>query len=657
MGSLQQWARQTMCGIAGFWELTPAPRDVLDAKARSMAACLRHRGPDDEGAWSDPTRGLGLGHRRLSIVDLTPEGHQPMLSASGRYRIVFNGEIYNFEELRLQLENAALAPAWRGHSDTEVMLAAISGWGLDEALAKFTGMFAFALWDDQKKTLTLVRDRIGEKPLYYGWTDRGFFFASELKALTAHPDWSGGIDRDALSLYLRFGYVPSPQSIYRDVFKLPPGALLTLARPDQKPHPKTFWSLDRPDSAGTEKFSGGASAAVEQLDNLLRRVVSQQMVADVPLGAFLSGGIDSSTIVAMMQSQSRTPVKTFTIGFMEMAFDEGPFARAIARHLGTDHTELQMTANDAMAVIPELPSIFDEPFGDSSAIPTYLVSRLARQKVTVSLSGDGGDELFGGYNRHLLGPRLWRTLGWLPTPMRRSAAALIRALPVTAWDTSASFLSTAGSGKRRSIGELLYRLSDLVSSGNRDDLYSRFISHWNEAGLVRGAGVAMAAGPGLQSGDLASAMMAADAAGYLPDDILAKMDRAAMRVSLESRMPLVDRRIVEFAHALPVDMKIRNNRGKWILRSVLRRYVPESLTERPKMGFSLPIGVWLRGPLREWAESLVDAGRLEREGFLNAGLVRKKWDEHVSGIRDWQHHLWDVLMFQAWLEEQQRNVR
>ena len=650
-----------MCGIAGFWQ----PGATVDnACLLSMADAVVHRGPDDAGVWTDDDAGVALAHRRLSILDLSPAGHQPMLSASGRYVIAFNGEVYNFATIRDELERAGVAPAWRGHSDTEVMLAAIAAWGLDAALKKFVGMFAFALWDKHTLTLHLARDRLGEKPLYYGWMgDDTLLFGSELKALRAHPNWRGEIDRDALALYMRHNYIPAPYSIYKDIYKLPPGTTLSLTKgttAQSHPEPVPYWSAATVAQEGVaHPFSGSAQEAVEQLDHLLRTTISQQMVADVPLGAFLSGGIDSSTVVALMQAQSSRPVKTFTIGFHEQGYNEAVHAKAVANHLGTEHTELYVTPEQAMAVIPKLPALYDEPFADSSHIPTYLVSEMTRRHVTVSLSGDGGDELFGGYNRYSWGRNIWHRIGWMPPALRGVAARAVHTLSPQQWDKLFQLASPGLPAAMcvRLPGDKLHKLAGMLDAATPEEVYRRLVSIWQQPTEI----VINATEPPTalthshampRLDDFTLRMMYLDLVSYLPDDILAKVDRAAMGVGLETRVPFLDHRVVEFAWQLPLSLKIRDGQGKWPLRQVLYKYVPEALVERPKMGFGIPLDAWLRGPLRDWAEALLDEQRLRREGYFHPAPVREKWQEHLSGKRNWQHQLWAVLMFQSWLEQQ-----
>ncbi|MEW6682142.1 MAG: asparagine synthase (glutamine-hydrolyzing) [Nitrospirota bacterium] len=651
-----------MCGLAGMLGLKALDKPNVSSVTRQMIGQLHHRGPDDQGVWCDTDAGIALGHRRLSILDLSPEGHQPMHSACGRYVIAFNGEVYNFGEIKAALEKQGADPKWRGHSDTEVVLAAISAWGLKQALARFVGMFAFAIWDRLEHCLYLSRDRLGEKPIYYGWCGNVFLFGSELKALRAHPAWRGEIDRDALALYFRHNYVPTPYSIYRGVFKLVPGTYLQLTAEDalkqDLPQPVTYWSAKHVAEEGTRRlFQGDEREAISQLEHLLREVVAGKMVADVPLGAFLSGGIDSSTVVALMQAQSRRPVKTFTIGFYEQGYNEAEYAREVAKHLGTDHTELYVTPEEVMDVILRLPDLYDEPFSDSSQIPTFLISQLARRHVTVSLSGDGGDELFAGYNRYFWGRNIWKTVGWMPRGMREMAARAVTAVSPQGWDRLFDSLGPLLPSriKQQAPGDKLHKLADILSVDSPEAMYHGLVSHWrNPASVVLCAGepptILTDKAQWANLSDFTQRMMYLDTVSYLPDDILVKVDRASMAVSLEARVPFLDHRVVEFAWRIPLSMKIRQGQGKWLLRQVLYCYVPKALIERPKTGFGIPLDRWLRGPLREWAEELLDEKRLKDEGFFNPAPIREKWLEHLSGKRSWQYHLWDVLMFQAWKE-------
>lgn len=653
-----------MCGITGFLALrVAAPADEMLATVTRMAETLVHRGPDEQRAWVDAAAGCALGHRRLSILDLSEHGAQPMHSACSRYVIVFNGEIYNHLELKNELARAGAAPAWRGHSDTEVMLAAISHWGVHDAITRFTGMFAFAVWDRQLRTLALARDRIGEKPLYYGWAGDAFVFGSELKALRAHPAWRGNIDRAALASYMRYACVPAPHSIYQNIRKLLPGTLLTLpgdSAPGTLPAPIAYWRAANIVAEGRRNpFSGSVTEATRQLDDHLRRAIAGQMIADVPLGAFLSGGIDSSTIVALMQAQSATPVRTFTIGFTEDAYDEARHAAAVAHHLGTTHTELYLTAQDALDVVPQLPQMYDEPFADSSQIPTHLVAKMARRHVKVCLSGDGGDELFGGYTRHLWAGHLWNKLHHYPRGLRSALARLLMSASPAAWDSVLRVISQLLPQKYRQShpGDKLHKAAMIMDAVDAQDIYLRLVSQWQDPGaiVIDGVDPAIAArDPALwhAGGDIASSQMLLDLIGYLPDDILVKVDRAAMNVSLETRVPFLDHHVVEFAWRLPLAMKIRDGQGKWLLRQLLYQYVPRELVERPKTGFGVPLDSWLRGPLKAWAGDLLASARLKHEGFLHAEPIAKMWNEHLSGRRNHHHALWTVLMFEAWLAAQ-----
>lgn len=644
-----------MCGFSGFFNRVSFPQ-YPEQLLMNMGQAIFHRGPDDGGVWCDEVAGIGLSHRRLAIIDLSAAGHQPMVSASGRFVMVFNGEIYNHLTLRKRLESLNEMSCWRGHSDTETLLAAITAWGVSKALQASVGMFALALWDREKRTLTLARDRLGEKPLYYGWQGESFLFGSELKALRAHPHFAGEINRDALTLLMRHSYVPAPHSIWQGIYKLQPGCLLTLSSGRHEPTIEHYWSGQACIESGLAKpFSGDAGQAVSTLDALLHDAIGQQMMADVPLGAFLSGGVDSSLIVALMQAQSCRPVRTFTIGFDEVQYNEAKHARAVARHLKTDHTELYVTSREALSVIPKLPVLFDEPFSDASQIPTFLVSEMARQYVAVSLSGDGGDELFGGYNRYVFANRLWGRLSKLPLALRTSLAKGLTAISPQGWNRLA-YPFTVALGPIN-VGDKLYKGADVLASSSVDAMHLQLVSHWSDpTKLVKGAiePETLLTGTTKQPVTLSGVeqMMALDMLSYLPDDILVKVDRAAMGVSLETRVPFLDHRVVEFAWSLPLQFKLSAGVGKWVLRQVLYQYVPPALIERPKMGFAVPIGSWLRGPLRDWAEELLNENRLEQEGFFDSAMVRSKLAEHLSRKRNWQYHLWDVLMFQAWWQAQ-----
>jgi asparagine synthase (glutamine-hydrolysing) len=646
-----------MCGIAGFIGFGRLGSESPEAIATRMGLAIAHRGPDDAGVWCDAGPQVALVHRRLSIIELSAAGHQPMLSPSGRFVVIYNGEIYNHADLRAQLPSGQ---AWRGHSDTETLLAGFDAWGIEATLKRATGMFALAIWDRQLRVLTLARDRAGEKPLYYGRHNGVLLFGSELKALRAHPAFQGEVDRDALALQLFHNYIPAPYSIYRDIRKLLPGTFLqidgeAIARNDlELPAPTSYWRWPEPSSSVVSSSSEDDAAAVARLDETLRRAVRRQMMADVPLGAFLSGGIDSSTIVAMMQAQSTRPVQTFSIGFHEAGYDEAKHAKVVARHLGTDHTELYVTPEDALSVIPALPQFYDEPFSDSSQIPTLLLARLARKRVTVSLSGDAADELFGGYSRYQRIARAWSMISRLPAPARRFSAAMIRTLPVPLWNSLAlparAFLPVRG----RNIGHKAHKFAGLIDQDDRMRFYRRFDCHWPfPEQVVVGADKLQPHAPAGDRLDYREDMMLADALAYLPDDILVKVDRAAMATSLETRVPFLDPDVIELAASLPLGMKIRGGQGQWVLRQVLHKYVPRELVDRPKMGFGVPIDSWLRGPLRDWGEALLDESRLRREGYFHSAPIRQAWREHLSGQRNWQHQLWDVLMFQLWLEHQQ----
>ena len=627
---------------------------------------LAHRGPDDSGTWVDPNAGVAFGHRRLSIVDLSPSGHQPMPSSSGRWVLTYNGEIYNHRELRARLEDEGFAPrgGWRGHSDTETLVEAIAAWGLDATLARAVGMFAFGLWDRAERKLYLVRDRFGEKPLYYGWVGGDFAFGSELKALTAHPRFDNTISGGAVEAFIARSYVPAPLSIYRRIFKLQPGCILEVGKDvpasaldeslaegstDGSLRLRRYWSYGEVLAAGLADPITDEREALAELERALARSIDGQSIADVPVGAFLSGGIDSSTVVALYQKHSSVPVRSFTIGFDDAHFNEAEHARAVAEHLGTIHHEHYVTAADAAAVIPRLPTMFDEPFGDSSAIPTFLVSRFARQHVTVALSGDGGDELFAGYRRHREAIALWNKLSRVPLPARRAAAAALGRVPLGVWSAADSFV---GSGRNPFSGRVAKGLK--VGAGVRtfDDLYSSLLDQWAlEPKPVASAtvgGPSFPLDPGFDAPD-AVRMTYCDAVAYLPDDILTKVDRAAMAVSLETRVPFLDHRVAEVAARIPLSMKLRGGNGKWIVRELLGGHLPRELYERPKSGFSMPMGQWLRGDLRDWAEDLLDPSRMRQDGFLDGARVQGRWRDTLEGRRNGSGSIWAILMFQAWL--------
>ena len=640
-----------MCGFAGFWQQPGWPKEQLLDTALEMAGALQHRGPDDAGSWCDADVGLGFGFRRLSVIDVSAEGRQPMVSSCGRFVIAYNGEVYNFPDLRRDLE--AQGQQFRGHSDTEVILAAIARWGLEQALKRFVGMFAFALWDRQDHRLKLVRDRFGIKPLYWGISDGVLLFGSALRGLRPHPAFRGRIDRDILTLYLRHNYIPDPHCIYHGFQKLSPGYLAVFQGP-REPEIRCWWSARKVAVAGNSSpLQVSDGDALEQLDHIARQAVSQRMVADVPLGAFLSGGIDSSLVVSLMQAQSNRPVKTFTIGFHEKDHNEAVFARRVAEHLNTDHTELYLHHREAMEVIPGLPEYWDEPFGDSSQIPTYMVSRMARAEVTVCLSGDGGDELFGGYNHHRDRLRHDRKAHLIPRILRRPVAAGLRLLQPEGWPRVQRMWDRTRAGPvllNRRLRQLIARLE--VDPGQ--ELYQMVLSqHRQPASLMyrHDEPTTLLRDPSLQADlpGLHERMMYLDTVTYLTGDILTKLDRASMAVSLEARVPLLDHRLYEFAWRLPLRQRVGPGQGKKMLRALLRRYVPPALFERPKQGFSIPVGDWLRGPLRSWADELLQEERLRREGFFDPRTIRQLWIRLQNGHREHVGCLWGVLSFQMWL--------
>ncbi len=638
-----------MCGIAGI--LNPGTkRDELERDVAAMNDCLAHRGPDDHGVWCDESAGIALAHRRLSIVDLSPAGHQPMISADGRFVIIYNGEVYNHEEIRPEL--TARGINWRGHSDTEVMLEAFAAFGIEATVKRLIGMFAIAVWDRRERTLTLVRDRLGIKPLYWAKFGGLFLFGSELKALRAISGWQPRIDRTAVAAFTRHNYIPAPHTIYQGVHKLEPGAILTLPC-GSDPSIAQFWDARAVARAGlADPIRGSEPELIDQLEALLKDAVARRMVADVPVGAFLSGGIDSSTVVALMQAANAGPVRTYTIGFDIADYDEANHAAAVAHHLKTEHTELTVTSKEALDVIPRLPEYYDEPFADSSQIPTYLISAMTRRHVTVALSGDGGDELFGGYSRYQLTRRFWRTLSLMPLSLRRGLANALRALSADRWT---SLFGVLPRNLRPSMaGDKLHKLASVIELDGADSIYRRLVTHWEPSTVMLNATephgplwdeTIVKEFPGLLE-----RMQFMDLVTYLPDDILTKVDRASMAIALEARVPLIDHRVVEFAWRIPRVLLIRNGLSKWPLRQVLYRHVPAELVERPKMGFGIPLGEWMRGPLREWAEALLDERRLREAGFFDAAVVRRHWAQHLSGTHNFQYPLWDILMFEAWRE-------
>ncbi|MCZ6619936.1 MAG: asparagine synthase (glutamine-hydrolyzing) [Gammaproteobacteria bacterium] len=640
-----------MCGIAGFIDTRGKTSTVpLSETVRQMAAELTHRGPDDSGEWYDDEQRIALGHRRLAILDLSSAGHQPMTSASGRFVIAYNGEVYNFAELRAELADVGLT--FRGHSDTEVILEAISTWGLEKTLPRLIGMFAIALWDKERCELSLVRDRLGIKPLYWGYLDGSLIFASELKAFRPYPGWHPTLNRDAIAAYLRHNYIPTPHCIYQGVHKLQPGCYLTFAV-GREPEIHHYWDFrDIAARAVADRRPIEAEEAEQTLDELLRDAVSKRMVADVPLGALLSGGVDSSLVTALMQAQSNRPIKSFSIGFAEAEYDEAPYARKIAAHLGTDHTELYVEPGHALDIIPKIPQWYDEPFADSSQIPTYLVCELTRKHVTVALSGDGGDELFAGYNRYTLGAQIWHRTQFFPEFLRKAVGTNLRRIQESSFDKLAKLLPS--SRRPTLFGHKVHKLADGLLRPDSDAMYRQLVTHWRDPnGIVIGASEPQGHlwNPDYQKTipEFTERMQFLDTLTYLPDDILTKVDRASMAVSLEARVPLIDHRVVEFAWQLPLHLKIHRGRSKILLRRVLDRYVPREMTDRPKMGFGVPIDLWLRDSLRDWAESLLDERRLREQGLLDPAPIREKWRAHLAG-ENWAYPLWDVLMLQAWLD-------
>ncbi len=642
-----------MCGIAGFIAAESGmSSDVVRDTVSRMTNRLSHRGPDDSGIWFDPAIPVALGHRRLSIIDLSLLGHQPMISASGRYVLVFNGEIYNYRELRGDLGHYR----FRGTSDTEVMLANFERYGIPESLKRFNGMFAFALWDRNDRILHLACDRFGEKPLFYGSAGRTLIFGSELKAITAHPAFDQTIDPDVVPLFLRYGYIPKPYSIYRNARKVEPGTCMSFRweKLPECPEPEVFWAArDAATAAVSNPFRGTSVDATNELEKLLADSVRMRMVADVPLGAFLSGGIDSTAIVALMQKYGSQPARTFTIGFKEESYNEADHARAVAKRLGAEHTELFVKPAEAMSVIPQLSSIYDEPFADSSQVPTFLVSQLARRHVTVALSGDGGDEVFGGYNRYVWAGQVWEWVRRYPLALRAAAARILTSMSPAGWDWWSQLAPSRLNV--RAPGNKMHKLASILDSGSQKEIYQRLTSQWYDPGDAAIHGVELPVN--MTDPDIWNAvptflqrMMLMDAIGYLPNDILVKVDRASMAVGLETRTPYLDHRLFEFAWSLPDEWKVRNGNGKWLLRQVLDQHVPRGMMERPKAGFGIPIDIWMRGPLREWAESLLDETRLRQEGLLNSKLIRQKWAQHVTGSHNWYSQLWAVLMLQSWLD-------
>lgn len=643
-----------MCGFVGLFSPRFEHKEGIDT-LNLMGEKLRHRGPDSNGVWFDADSGIGFSHQRLAIQDLSEAGHQPMASSSGRFVIAFNGEIYNHLDIREEIVAQKPQCSWRGHSDTETLLTAIELWGVESAIEKSVGMFAFSLWDCQNEELILARDRLGEKPLYYGWAGSSFIFASELSAVRAFPGIKLEINRNAITLLLRHNYIPAPYSIYNGFKKLPPGHINRISFKEKSEKLTQYWSLlETCRKPKEKKYVGNEKLVVDELESILKAAVKEQMISDVSLGAFLSGGVDSSTVVSLMQAESKVPVKTFSIGFHEKEYNEAVHAKAVANHLGTDHTELYVKPEDALAVIPKLVDLYDEPFSDSSQIPTYIVAELAKKHVTVALSGDGGDEIFCGYNRYLMTKNVWRILSKFPLSSRKLMSRLMLKVSIEKWNKINTYLPTKV--KMQNLGDKMHKAAGVVTSESIDELYLGLVSHWPAPeNVVLNAKEPLTAltddskKPDLE--DPTELMMALDSVSYLPDDILVKVDRASMGVSLEGRIPMLNHKVIEFAWKIPMQYKLRDGQSKWCLRELLYRYVPKELIERPKMGFGMPIGDWLRGPLKEWADSLLDEERLKEEGYFDATLVRQMWNEHLDRSRNWQYHLWDILMFQIWFEK------
>jgi asparagine synthase (glutamine-hydrolysing) len=649
-----------MCGLAGFFDrsakLSQEEGQVL---LREMGNRIQHRGPDDHGEFYEPNFGVGVSFRRLAILDLSPTGHQPMSSASGRYTMAYNGEIFNYKRLQGELAEQSLLPSLKGTSDTEIMLACFEAWGIQATVKKFIGFFAIALWDHQENCLYLIRDRVGVKPMYYGWFGTALIFGSELKALRAHPSFHAEIDRESLAQFLQFSYVPAPNSIYKGVSKLPSGTILKVSADGSSQGPTPYWSLDEASVSGARnRFSGSREDAVLELERLLKDCIGLRMIADVPLGAFLSGGVDSSLVVALMQAQSSIPVRTFSVGFQRGDYDEAEFAKEVAKHLGTNHTEHYVSDQDALDVVPLLPSMFDEPFGDPSQIPTYLVSKMAREHVTVSLSGDGGDELFGGYNRYSVAQKLWKLNQKYSARSRNVMIATLKSLPPSSWEKIYSLFRWAMPSrlKIKRVSERIDVLQSALAAKSQMDLYQRIMSHWDSPETtVLGAKKRNTIGFEERSFadelEFSDGMMLTDMKTYMQEDVLAKVDRASMAVSLEAREPLLDHRLIEFALSLPTEWRVTRSNSKQLLRDVLYRHVPKELIERPKQGFAAPVGEWINGPLKDWADQLLDESLLNTQGFLDPKPILKMLSEHRSGRRNWQFALWNVLMFQAWLED------
>lgn len=649
-----------MCGISGFYSKASSLSEDIISK---MSQALKHRGPDNSGVWINKNSGIYFGHQRLSILDLSDAGHQPMQSQSSRFIITYNGEIYNHLDIRKELERNNFKIEWKGNSDTETLLEAINFFGVEQTLSKIEGMFAFGLWDQKMNRLFLARDRLGEKPLYYGWQGVGdnkvFIFGSELKALKVHPEFRGNINRDAISLQLRHNCIPAPYSIYKDIYKLQPGHFLELKESDLKKKistkSKNYWSLSEIAISGNNSQFNQCEEEIEKnLEKNLQLSVKKQMISDVPLGAFLSGGVDSTLIVALMQSQAAHPVNTFTIGFDQDDFSEARYAKKIARHLGTNHRELNVTPNQVIETIPKIPSIYDEPFSDSSQIPTFLISQFANQNVKVALSGDGGDELFCGYNRYMMSTTFSNLQNYTPLILRKILAGTINSISPRNWNRISKVLP--GLNKHLNFGEKIHKFANVLKTKSLQDYYYTLCSHWQNPDKVlidvdEPKTTLKKLISELDGLNIQQQMMVMDSITYLSDDILVKLDRAAMASSLETRAPFLDHKLIEHVWKIPHSLKIKNGKGKFILRQILDRYVPNALTERPKMGFGIPLAEWLRGPLKDWAENLLDEKILRHEGYFNSELIKNKWKEHLTGKKNWQYDLWDVLMFQAWINE------
>tara|TARA_Y100000748_G_scaffold13216_2_gene10735 strand:- start:6714 stop:8729 length:2016 start_codon:yes stop_codon:yes gene_type:complete len=671
-----------MCGLAGFYINQSYSSESSKELIQNMINTLDHRGPDDSGIWVDPNNVISLGHKRLSILDISSAGHQPMSLERGKFVLTYNGEIYNHLELRANIEKDCKSIQWNGTSDTETLLAAFETWGIKKTLPQLRGMFAIAVYDKSKKKLSLIRDRFGEKPLYYGWVksaDKNIFsFGSELKAFSCVPEFNNNISKIALKEFFQYMYVPCPFSIYENIYKLEPGCILEID--EQAPNnPSTtplhsssdktvifesmalerWYDLKNIVESQTELFEN-ESEATEIIESELKTVINLQSISDVPLGAFLSGGVDSSTIVSLMQKENSQPIKTFTIGFEDPNFDESKFALEVANHIGTDHSELTVTADDALAIIPNLPDFYDEPFADSSQIPTYFVCKSAKQDVTVSLSGDAGDELFGGYNRHITAPLLWNKVNWLPFYARRVLGSSISIIPSSMWDNANNFVKFFLDSPFTLLGDKVHKTATrLKNVESVDDLYFSLIAEPDVDLLVKDSIENSTLFiddhlPKINMDDPSSRMMYRDMLSYLTDDILCKVDRAAMSVSLETRVPFLDHKIVELAWKTPIDMKIKGSTGKSILRNILYKHVPKNLIERPKAGFSIPLADWLRGPLRDWAEALIEPSRIDSEGYLHSDYVQKIWNEHLKLKRNWTNRLWSILIFQSWLEKSKK---